>query len=211
MTRVGSLVVISGFSGVGKGTVIRCLMEKSQMYALSVSATTREARKDEEHGKDYFFLTEVEFNKMIRGNELIEFACYCDHYYGTPRAFVEEQLKLGKDVILEIETQGAEKIREQYPDALRIFIMPPSIEELHNRLTGRGSEPEQVVNQRLRRAAKEAESIEDYAYVFFNDNAEECAQRMHELIQAQRSLVKRNMDMIGSLRNDILDSVNKLG
>ena len=203
MTRQGSLVVVSGFSGVGKGTVIEALMKKSDLYAFSVSATTREARQDEQHGREYFFLSEAQFNEMIQRNELIEFACYCDHYYGTPRKFVEEQMRLGKDVILEIETQGAEKIRQQYPDALLIFIMPPSAQELKNRLAGRGSETEQVIRQRLSRAVKEAESIEDYSYIFINDDAQECADKMHSLIQAQRSRTERNLDTVHSIQNDI--------
>ena len=203
MIRQGSLVVISGFSGVGKGTVIEALMKKSDMYAYSVSATTREARPDEQHGREYFFLSEQQFNEMIRHDELIEFACYCDHYYGTPRKFVEEQMRLGKDVILEIETQGAEKIRQQYPDALLIFIMPPSGAELKNRLAGRGSESEQVIRQRLQRAVKEAECIEDYTYVFINDQADQCAERMPSLIQAQRSRTTRNMTTINAIRGEI--------
>ena len=198
MIRQGSLVVVSGFSGVGKGTVIDALMKKSDLYAYSVSATTREARKDEQHGR------EQQFNEMIRDDELIEFACYCDHYYGTPRKFVEEQMRLGKDVILEIETQGAEKIRQQYPDALLIFIMPPSGAELKNRLAGRGSESEQVIRQRLQRAVKESESIEDYTYIFINDDAGQCAEKMHSLIQAQRSRTTRNMPVINAIRSEIL-------
>ncbi len=204
MIRQGSLVVVSGFSGVGKGTVIDALMKKSDLYAYSVSATTREARKDEQHGREYFFLNEQQFNEMIRDDELIEFACYCDHYYGTPRKFVEEQMRLGKDVILEIETQGAEKIRQQYPDALLIFIMPPSGAELKNRLAGRGSESEQVIRQRLQRAVKESESIEDYTYIFINDDAGQCAEKMHSLIQAQRSRTTRNMPVINAIRSEIL-------
>lgn len=205
MVQQGSLVVISGFSGVGKGTVIRKLMELSDRYALSVSATTRPPRQEEQNGREYFFMNEQQFNEMIRKHELIEFACYCDNYYGTPRKFVEEQMTLGKDVILEIETQGAELIRRQYPDALLIFIMPPSGEELRRRLSARGSEKEQVIRQRLERAAKEAEHIEDYSYVFVNDDADECAGRLNALIQAQRSRMDRNTEMIGRVRTQLVD------
>ena len=203
MRRQGSLVVVSGFSGVGKGTVIQSLMEKSDLYALSISATTREARPQETHGIEYFFVSEQRFNEMIRNNELIEFASYCENFYGTPRGFVEEQMMLGKDVILEIETQGAKKIREQYPDALLVFIMPPSGEELRNRLAGRGSESERVIEQRLRRAGKEPESIKDYSYVFFNDDAQVCAQELHHLIQAQRNRIERNDEKIREVCDDL--------
>ena len=205
MEQKGSLVVISGFSGVGKGTVIRKLMELSDTYALSVSATTRAPRDEEQHGREYYFINEQQFNDMIRNHELIEFACYCDHYYGTPRSFVEQQMSLGKDVILEIEIQGAGLIRRQYPDALLVFIMPPSGEELRRRLSARGSEKEHVIRQRLERAAREAENIEDYSYVFVNDDADECASKLHSLIQAQRSRLDRNTEMIRRVRGELID------
>lgn len=203
MSSKGNLIVISGFSGVGKGTVIKNLLKCSDHYVVSVSATTREPREEEKHGVHYYFLTEKEFSEMIRKNELIEFAVYCDHYYGTPRRFVEEQLDLGNNVILEIEVQGARKIRELYPDALLIFIMPPSGQELMNRLAERGSETKRVIWQRLNRAEKESESIEDYDFVFINDVAEDCAERIHRLIEAADSRTTRNVEIIDRIRTDI--------
>lgn len=148
----GILVVVSGFSGSGKGTVMKRLMEKYDNYALSVSVTTRSPRPGEKDGEAYFFRTKEEFEQMIQEDGLIEYAQYVENYYGTPRKYVEEQLASGKDVILEIEIQGAMKIREKFPDTLLVFVCPPSMEELKNRLVGRGTETLDVINGRLRRA-----------------------------------------------------------
>ena len=203
MALKGSLVVISGFSGVGKGTVIRHMMETHEGYAYSVSATTREMREGEKDGVDYFFITEEEFTRMIRDHELIEYTNYCDHFYGTPKKFVRRMLEEGKDVILEIETQGANLIRRQFPDALLMFIMPPSGEELLNRLNGRGSETDRVIRQRMQRAAREAECIDDYDYVFINDKVEECAEQIHSLIISQKARTDRNFEKISKIRREI--------
>ena len=150
----GVLVVVSGFSGAGKGTIMKSLMAKYDNYALSVSATTRNPRPGEEDGREYFFRTREEFEEMIRQDQLIEYARYVENYYGTPKAYVEEQLSAGRDVILEIEIQGAHKVRAQYPDAVLLFVMPPSAKELHNRLTGRATETEEVIRQTEENAKK---------------------------------------------------------
>ena len=134
----GILVVVSGFSGAGKGTVMKRLMEKYDDYALSVSATTRKPRPGEEDGREYFFRTRDEFEKLIEEDALLEYARYVENYYGTPRSYVEEQLQAGRNVILEIEIQGAMKIKEKIPEALLVFVTPPTVEELERRLTGRG-------------------------------------------------------------------------
>ena len=135
----GILTVLSGFSGAGKGTVLRRLLEKYDNYALSISATTRGPREGEENGREYFFKTREEFEKMIAKDELIEYAMYVNNYYGTPKAYVQEQLAEGKDVILEIEVQGALKVKEKFPDTPLIFITPPTASELKRRLTDRGT------------------------------------------------------------------------
>ncbi len=153
MGQKGNLIVVSGFSGVGKGTVMKTLMNNYEGYALSISATTRLPRVGEENGKEYFFVDDNTFTDMIKHHELIEYATYCDHYYGTPRKYVEEQLQEGKDVILEIEIQGAMKIRSQFKDAILVFIMPPSAQALKERLTGRGTEEASVIEARMARAA----------------------------------------------------------
>lgn len=203
MSERGSLVVVSGFSGVGKGTVMKSLLDRCEGYALSVSATTREPRPGEVEGREYFFRTEKEFTDMIRAGELIEYASYCDHFYGTPRKFVERRLEEGMDVILEIEIQGAHKIREQFPDAILIFVMPPSAAELKSRLSRRGTETGQVIRERLRRAAREAEGIEDYDYIVINDVADECADRMDNLIRSLKCRTLNNADFIREIRRQV--------
>ena len=155
----GILVVVSGFSGAGKGTVMKRLMEKYDDYALSVSATTRKPRPGEEDGREYFFRTRDEFEKLIEEDALLEYAQYVENYYGTPRSYVEEQLQAGRNVILEIEIQGAMKIKEKIPEALLVFVTPPTVEELERRLTGRGTETAQVIADRLARAGEEAEGM----------------------------------------------------
>ena len=149
MREKGILIVVSGFSGSGKGTIMKELLKQYDNYALSISATTRNPRPGEEDGREYFFKTVEDFEKMIAKEELIEYARYVDNYYGTPRAYVEEQLEAGKDVILEIEIQGALKVKEKFPDTLLLFVTPPSAEELKSRLVGRGTETMDVIEFRM--------------------------------------------------------------
>ena len=174
MRQQGILTVVSGFSGAGKGTIMKALLETYDNYALSISATTRKPRPGEENGREYFFITKEEFEALIEQEALIEYARYVDHYYGTPRAYVEEQLSLGKDVILEIEIQGALKVKERFPQALLVFITPPEAKELERRLTGRGTEERQVIEKRLLRAAKESDGMDSYDYIVVNDVVEDC-------------------------------------
>ena len=148
MNKEGILIVVSGFSGAGKGTIMKALLERYDNYALSISATTRNPRPGEEEGKAYFFKTTEEFEKMIAKDDLIEYAMYVGNYYGTPKAYVEEQLCAGKDVILEIEIQGALKVKEKFPNTLLLFVTPPSAEELRKRLEGRGTETQEVYYER---------------------------------------------------------------
>ena len=152
----GILVVVSGFSGAGKGTVMKRLLEKYDDYALSVSVTTRAPRPGEEDGIAYFFRSREEFEQLIREDALIEYAQYVENYYGTPRSYVEEQLSAGRNVILEIEIQGAMKVKEKIPEALLVFVTPPTVAELEKRLKGRGTETDQVIADRLARAGEEA-------------------------------------------------------
>ncbi|HIZ23710.1 MAG TPA: guanylate kinase [Candidatus Blautia faecigallinarum] len=198
----GVLVVISGFSGAGKGTVIRELLKKYQNYALSVSVTTRDPRPGEIDGKHYFFRTKEEFQELIQKDELVEYAEYVENYYGTPRAYVEEQLEKGKDVILEIEIQGAMKVKEKNPEALFIFVTPPSMEELKRRLIGRGTESMEVINSRLLKAREEAQWMEHYDYLAINDTVEECVECMHQIIQSEHSRMSRNQEFIDKIRKE---------
>ena len=203
MAQKGILVVVSGFSGVGKGTLMRRLTEKYDDYALSISATTRQPREGEKDGREYFFHTKEEFEKMISEDALLEYACYCGNYYGTPSAYVEEQRNAGRDVILEIEIQGALKIREKFPDALLLFVMPPSAKVLKERLIGRGTESSEIIEARLKRAAAEAEGVENYDYMLVNDDLEVCVEEMHSLISCQRNRVNRNLDFIQQVREEV--------
>ena len=201
--RKGIIIVVSGFSGAGKGTLMKELTKKYDNYALSVSATTRNPRPGEVNGREYFFVTNEEFEKLINENGLIEHAGYVDHYYGTPRKFVEDKLSQGIDVILEIEIQGALQIKEQYPDAVLLFVMPPSVAELEKRLRGRGTETEEVILQRLKRAKEESVGIEKYDYLIINDDLEKCTERLHSIIEAAHGAPSRNLDFIETIRDEL--------
>ena len=203
MTRKGILIVVSGFSGAGKGTLMKELVRTYETYALSVSMTTRSPRPGEEEGKEYFFVSEEEFKEKLEQDGLIEYANYCGNYYGTPREYVERQLEKGKDVILEIEIQGALKIKEKFPTALLIFVMPPDAAELKKRLEGRGTESPEVIAQRICRAREEAVGIEEYDFLIINDRLEECVKEMHVLIQAAHSTPARNTELIQTMRKEL--------
>lgn len=200
----GILIVLSGFSGAGKGTIMKELMKKyADHYALSISATTRKPRTGETDGVEYFFKSKDEFEKMIAQEELIEYAKYVDNYYGTPKAYVEEQLAAGKDVILEIEIQGALKVKEKFPDTLLLFVTPPSAEELKNRLVGRGTETMDVIESRLSRAVEEAQGIEAYDYLVVNDVLEDCVEEVHSIISNEHYRVLRNLENIQNMRSQL--------
>jgi guanylate kinase len=203
MRHKGILIVVSGFSGAGKGTLMKRLVQDYDNYALSISATTRSPRPGEEDGREYFFLQKEQFEQKIAENGLIEYARYCDNYYGTPRKYVEEQLAQGKDVILEIEIQGALKVRKQYPDALLLFVMPPSAAELRNRLVGRGTETQEVIEKRMHRAVEEAEGIENYEYLVVNDDLDTCVRQLHEIIKAAHNTPLRNEEFIEKMRKEL--------
>lgn len=203
MGHKGILIVISGFSGAGKGTLMKKLLQKYDNYALSVSATTRKPRPGETDGVEYFFLEQEAFEKKIATGGFIEYACYCNHYYGTPKDYVEKQLEAGKDVILEIEIQGALNVRKQYPEAALFFVMPPDAKELKGRLEGRGTESAEAVEQRMRRAVEEAEGIEEYDYIVVNDDLDACVARLHEMILAAHNTPVRNKEFIENIRAEL--------
>lgn len=203
MNRRGILIVVSGFSGAGKGTLMKELLNRYDSYALSISVTTRKPREGEADGREYFFKTVEEFEKMIATGQLIEYAKYVNNYYGTPKAYVEEQLAAGRDVVLEIEIQGALKIKERFPDALLLFVMPPNAKELHSRLIGRGTEDMETIRSRMRRAVEEAEGVEAYDYLVVNDDLEQCVVHMHEIIRCEHDRASRNLDMIENMRNEL--------
>lgn len=203
MKRKGILIVVSGFSGAGKGTLMKQLVHSYDNYALSVSMTTRNPRPGEEEGKEYFFVSREAFEEKIAQDGLIEYACYCDNYYGTPKEYVEKQLEKGKDVILEIEIQGALKVKEKFPTALLMFVMPPNAAELRKRLEGRGTESREVIAKRLKRAAEEAEGIEQYDFIVINDKLEECVIQMHSIIEAAHFTPGRSRELIENMRKEL--------
>ena len=203
MNKEGILIVVSGFSGAGKGTIMKALLERYDNYALSISATTRNPRPGEEEGKAYFFKTTEEFEKMIAKDDLIEYAMYVGNYYGTPKAYVEEQLRAGKDVILEIEIQGALKVKEKFPNTLLLFVTPPSAEELRKRLEGRGTETQDVIDGRMKRAIEEAEYMDQYDYLVVNDELDVCVEEMHHLIQGEHERCFRNQTFIEHMKREL--------
>ena len=179
------------------------ITEKFDNYALSISATTRSPREGEVEGKSYFFVNKQRFEEMIDRDELVEYAKYVDNYYGTPRKFVEDCLNQGKDVILEIEIQGALKIKKKYPDSLLIFMTPPSAEELRSRLIGRNTEDEETINKRLSRAIVESEGVKAYDYILVNADIDTCTEKLHNLIRVSHDRVEAHLDLIEKIRKDL--------
>ncbi len=206
MSDQGILAVVSGFSGAGKGTLMKELLSRYDNYALSISATTRSPRDGEVHGREYFFVTDEEFDRMIREEELLEYARYVKHSYGTPKSYVLEQMQAGKDVILEIEIQGALKVKEKFPDTLLLFVSAPDAAELRRRLTGRGSESEEVIRERLARAKEEAEGMDRYDYLLINDDLDACVEEMHRIIQAQHARMSNNRRFIEKIRAELAEN-----
>ncbi len=198
----GILVVISGFSGAGKGTIMKELIRRYD-YFLSVSATTRRPRTGEEDGKDYYFHTREEFQQMIDNGELIEWAEYVGNYYGTPKKYVEEQLANGRDVLLEIEMQGGMLVKEQFPDALLIFISPPSAKALKERLTGRGTESPEEIEKRLLRAVEEVKYMKEYDYIIVNDVLEDAIDKVNDLIRYDHYKACNSARMIEKMEREI--------
>lgn len=202
--RKGILVVVSGFSGAGKGTLMkRLLAEYGDEYALSISATTRQPRVGEVDGREYFFKTVDEFEKMIANDELIEYANYVGNYYGTPSKYVEQMLDEGKDVILEIEIQGALKVKCKYPQTLLLFVTPPTAEELQRRLIGRGTDSMEVIETRMHRAIEEAEFMHLYDYLVVNDDLDRCMEEMHTLIKEEHRRCSRNTGAIERMKEEL--------
>ncbi len=202
MSKKGVLTVVSGFSGAGKGTLMKALLKKYD-YELSISATTRSPREGEEHGREYFFLTREEFESMIETGKLIEWHEYVGNYYGTPKEYVEQRLNEGKDVILEIEIQGALKVREIFPDALLLFVTPPNITELKSRLVGRGTESMETIMKRLARASEEANFMEHYDYIIVNDDLDECVETTHQVIMNEHYKVSQNKNFIEAITAEL--------
>lgn len=192
----GLLVVLSGPSGAGKDTVLKRLLEVNQNVKLSISATTRSPREGEVDGQDYYFLSKAEFVQLISKNGMLEHAEYCGNYYGTPRAQVEQWMEKGRDVILEIEVQGGAQIREKCPESIGIFILPPSMKVLADRLRRRNTETEEVIAERLDAARQEIVQAAQYDYVVINGDLEECVQDICEILAAEKQRSCRMTDTI---------------
>lgn len=195
----GLLIVISGPSGVGKGTVCKRLLSQNSNISLSVSATTRQARPGEIDKVSYYFITKEEFEEMVERGEFLEYAYVHGNYYGTPKKYVLDKVKSGQDVLLEIDIQGALKVKEIYPDGVFIFIMPPSMEELKKRIINRGTETEEAIAKRFEAAYKEIEYVFKYDYAVLNDEVENAVKKIESIIDAERCKVSRQIDIIKNI------------
>ena len=207
--RPGKLVIISGFSGVGKGTVVKELLKNYGHYVLSVSMTTRSPREGEEHGVNYYFVTNEEFEKMIKENGFLEHAGYADHYYGTPREYVMKNLAEGKDVILEIEVQGAMQIKKDNPDAVLVFITTPSAAEMAKRLIGRKTETHEQILSRFRRAVEEAEDMKKYDFIVVNDKLEDCVKEVNRIVEKSEGGVPYDPKVKSEFIEDLKEIIKK--
>lgn len=207
--KKGILTVISGFAGSGKGTLTKMLIDKYDNYRLSISATTRAPRTGEIDGEHYFFKTRDEFEKMIEEDKLLEYAEYVGNYYGTPADYVIDMINEGRDVILEIEYIGAFKVKERFPDANLIFLTPPSVTEVYNRLKKRNTETDEVIKKRLIRGKEEAEIMDKYDFVIINDDLEESLLNLHNTIQSAKNVAYRKNDFINNIREQFDEYLSK--
>ncbi len=198
----GVLLIISGPSGSGKGTIVESLVSKPN-YSVSVSATTRAPRPNEKEGVHYFFKSVEEFENMIENQELLEHAQFCGNYYGTPKKYVESQLDEGKNIILEIEVQGAFQVKEKYNDAVLIFTMPPTLKELRKRLEFRGTEDAKTIDKRIKRAEEELELLYKYDYLVINDTVEEAVKDIDCIVKVERMKCSRNPDLKYKFKGDV--------
>ena len=205
MTKRGLLIVLSGPSGVGKGTVRAAIFSKGeQKFVYSISATTRQPRTGETDGVDYFFKTREEFEQMIQNKQLLEYAEYVGNYYGTPLEYVENTLATGKDVFLEIDVQGAIQVRELMPEGVFIFLTPPDLNELESRIVNRGTDSDEVIAKRMKTAREELELLKYYDYSVVNDTVDNAVQKIEAIIQTEHLRIVRNLDTIEELE-EILD------
>lgn len=198
MSSKGIVMVLSGPSGGGKGTVVKALLEKMPEMVLSVSATTRAPRAGEEDGKAYHFITKAEFEKLIEENGVLEYTSYCDNYYGTPKKPCVEATEAGKDFFLEIEVDGAMQIKKRYPEAVLVMLIPPTLSELEARLRHRGTESEETIAKRLKRAEEEIAFAEKYDYIVVNETgkADECANELISIISAEKNKYSAMKDVV---------------
>ena len=203
MPNKGLLIILSGPSGSGKDTILKELIKRYPNMKISISATTRPPRKNEVNGKDYYFISKTEFIQLLSKNQMLEHAEYCDNYYGTPQYQVEDWLQKGSDVLLEIEVQGGSQIKKKCPDAVSIFILPPSIDELRRRLISRATDPMEIIEKRMGAAEREVRSAFDYDYIVVNDSVGSCVERIYNIIQSEKMRSFRNNNLI----EEVLENV----
>ncbi|MCT4565070.1 MAG: guanylate kinase [Maledivibacter sp.] len=204
MMKKGALFIVCGPSGVGKGTVCKELLRNKPEIGLSISATTREIRKGEVEGVNYYFVEKNKFEYMIENDELLEYAQVYDNFYGTPKKYVLEQLDKGKDIILEIDPQGAMQVKEKFPDGIFIFLLPPSMKELKNRITTRGRDSEENISRRLKAAYDEIDFIKEYDYYIINDELSRAVNSLISIIEAEKCTVKDNIcELINKYKEEI--------
>ena len=199
MKPQGVLLVLSGPSGAGKGTICQKLRENRNDLSYSVSATTRAPRRGEVDGKDYFFLTIDRFKEMIANDEMLEYAEIYGNYYGTPRSYVMNILDQGRDVVLEIDPQGALQIKKRFPDAVFVFIVPPSLDELTKRIYKRGTDSEEVIKRRLSAATSELAYASKYDYIIVNDEVEKASKKVSNIIDAERNRAVRTFFIVNEI------------
>lgn len=210
MNNTGILIVLSGLSGAGKGTIVNRILEKyPDDYVISISATTRDPRPGETHGKEYFFISRDEFERMISDNELLEHAEYVNNHYGTPKKWVMDKLKAGHNVILEIDIQGGFQIRNLIPSAILVFVMAPSMEELKRRLVKRGTEDAETINSRIERGREELKLAEDYDYMIINEDVEKSVELLHNIVSVNKELRTGERNMLHPSYTDLMNAVNK--
>lgn len=195
----GLLVVVSGPSGCGKGTICRKFLQRNEDMNISISATTRSPRRGEKDGVNYFFLTEDVFKKMISKNKFLEYANVHGNFYGTPKKYVLDKIKKGENIFLEIDIQGALQIKKIYPNGVFVFILPPSMEELKNRIIRRGTESKSDIDRRYKNAFKEIEYINEYDYAIVNDKVEKAVKKLESIVTAEKSKVDRQIELINKI------------
>ncbi len=207
MKKRGTLLVLSGPSGSGKGTLVKEYTDKNDDVFVSISATTRNPREGERYGINYYYMTDDEFKAKIEEGGFLEYALFCDHYYGTPKAQVFEKLERGEDVILEIDVQGALQVKENCPEAVLVFTAPPSFAVLKERLKNRGTESENVIKQRLSMAVGEFEQAHKYDYIIINDCIDDAVDELEAIFKAEKCKAAVNMDFVGEFKEGVSDNV----
>ena len=203
-SATGTLYVFSAPSGAGKTSLVKALLEKTEAIGVSVSHTTRDPRPGEENGKDYNFVSQDKFKSLIDQNAFLEHAQVFDNFYGTSQIWVESELAAGRDVILEIDWQGAQQIRQQMPDTVTVFILPPSREELHSRLTGRGQDSEETIERRMRDAVSEMSHYNEFDYIIINDDFEQALEQLRSVVLARRQRAAAQTQIHADLLKNLL-------